>query len=398
MTALAANAPPHASRLSALAFAPVLAHALVSRLLFDMAFVLGALFKATGVNPDRDYPWPSLATINGHLAESATNYGDFGWYLLVSRRGYDPAPFVPDLEHNWAFFPLHPLLIRLFEQPGVQFLVGNVAFLASVALLFAYLRRAIDEKTATTAVLLMVYFPFSFSISQFRPETFLLMFSALALVLAQSGRRWDAALAAFVAGFAKPNAFLLSLLLLPEAWRERPRFDLRDAFSKLRPSTLVLLAAPAGGLVFMSLHLWGLTGEPLAWAKIQAAWGAKFLVVPQEHFQVLTTHPLLVGRGGWDPVLLNWAAFAAALVSIGLLLLKRRFVFAAYVALYVGLTFSNHGVFVIGKHLSTCFPAFVGLALLLKRDQVLQLVIILSAALLALNGVFGGLGFHFVRA
>lgn len=398
MTALEAHAPPVSLRRSALAFAPVMAHALASRLLFDFAFVLGATFKAAGFNPDRDYPLPNQATINGELAKSAVNYGDFGWYLQVAQRGYDPLPFTAAFEHNWAFFPLHPLMIRLIERPGVQFLAGHAAFFLAIGLLFAYLRRATDAKVASAAVLLVVYFPFSFAISQFRPETFLLLFSALALWLAQSGRRWDAAIAAAVAGLAKPNAFLLSLLLLPEAWRERPRLDLRDALAKLRPGTVVLLAAPASGLVFMSLHLWGLTGEALAWAKIQGAWGAKLFVTPMDHLRILTSDPQLVGRGGWDPFLFNWALLALALVGAAALALKRRFVFAAYVALYVGLTFSNHGVFVIGKHLSTCFPAFVGLALLLRREQALQVAIILSAALLTLNGAFGGLGFHFVRA
>lgn len=398
MTALAAHAPSASLRRSALAFAPMMAHALASRLLFDFAFVLGALFKAAGFNPDRDYALPSPASVNGQLAASATNYGDFEWYLQVSQRGYDAVPFTSAFEHNWAFFPLHPLMIRLVERPGFQFLAGHAAFFLSVGVLFAYLRRATDEKTATAAVLLLVYFPFSFAISQFRPETFLLLASALALWLAQSGRRWDAAIAAFVAGLAKPNAFLLSLLLLPEAWRERPRLSVRDALAKLSPSTLVLLAAPAGGLVFMSLHLWSLTGEPLAWARIQGAWGAKLFVTPLDHLRMLVDQPLMVGRGGWDPVLLNWTLLAAAVVSVGVLLITRRFVLAAYVAIYVGLTFSNHGVFVIGKHLSTCFPAFVGLALLLRREQALQVAILISAALLTLNGAFGGMGFHFVRA
>ncbi|MCC7268550.1 MAG: hypothetical protein IT546_14600 [Caulobacteraceae bacterium] len=376
----------------------MLAHALLSRVLFDLAFVFGAVFREQGLDPGRERPWPGLAAVIDHLAESAVSYGDFGWYRLVARRGYDAAPFAADMEHNWAFFPLHPLLIRLVERPELQFLAAHAAFLGSIGLLFAYLRRATDEKTATAAALLVAYFPFSFSISQFRPEPFLLFFSVLALWLAQRGRRWDAAIAAAVAGLAKPNAFLLSLLLLPEAWRRRPRLDLKDVLSQLRPSTIVLLAAPASGLVFMSLHLWGLTGDPFAWAKIQSAWGAKFLVTPGQHWRDLFAHPMLVGRGGWDPVLLNWLAFFAAALGLAALLAKRRFVFAGYVALYVGLTFSNHGVFVIGKHLSTCFPAFVGLALLLRREQLLQLAVILSAALLTLNGLFGGLGFLFVRA
>lgn len=398
MAALEEQAP-HLSTDRTLSTLPkVLAHALVSRLIFDLAFVLGAVLRGTTVGSGQNQPLPSLAEIGEHLAQSAVNYGDFGWYQLVARRGYDPGPFSAVVEHNWAFFPLHPLIIRLVEDPLSRMLTGHIAFLLSVALLFVYLRRAMDERTAEASILLLIYFPFSFAISQFRPETFLLLFSALALWLAQRGRRWDAAMAAGVAGLAKPNAFLLTLLLLPDAWRERPKLHVIDAIRKLRPSTLAVLVAPASGLIFMTLHLWVRVGDPLAWAKIQAAWGAKFLAEPWEQFHALMTAPLLVGRSGWDPVLLNWLVLFSAAAGVLMLLAKRRFIFAAYLALYVSLTFTNHGVHVMGKHLSTCFPAFVGLALLLRSDRALQYVTIVLAALLTLNGVFGGLGFFFVQA
>lgn len=398
MTALSATAPSLSRRWAALAFAPVLLHALASRLVFDLALVVGGVFKAAKFDPTRDYAWPSQGETAGRLAAGAVNYGDFDWYRSVIVRGYDRVPFDGSLEHNWAFFPLQPMMLRLVEAPAAQFLVGHLAFFAAVALLFAYLRRATDEPTATASIALMVWFPFSFTISQFRPETFLLLFSALALVLAQSGRRWDAAIAAGLAGLAKPNAFLLALLLLPEAWRERPRVSLRDALAKLSPSTLALLAAPASGLVFLTLYLWNITGEPLAWAKIQGAWGAKFLERPLEQAAALVTNPLIVGRGGWDPTVLHWTVLAAAAVATGYLVLRRRYVFALYIAGYVCLTFANHGVFAIGKHLSTCFPVFVGLALMLRGREGFALVLAGSAALLALNGVFAALGFNFVRA
>lgn len=381
-------------------------HGALSRLLFHGGFVLGTiLFSGPVANTERPLPRP-LSLVHA-LIESARNYGDFGWYGRVATRGYDAEPFSAATQRTWAFFPLHPLFIRMFEAGSLQFLVSQLAFFLTITLLYTYLSRNHSRSLAFNATLLFLYFPFSFSLSQFRPEAFLIFFSVLSLYLASCGRLWDSALAAAVAGLAKPNAFLLSILLLGH-YPGIPRFEPRHPMESLKeiwraaPSAfswkgLVMLAAPAAGVVFMSLHLHNLTGDYLAWAKIQAAWGGKFGQGAWDGVHQLITQPMVVGRGGWDPTLLHWGVFAVFTVAVGSLLWRRMYLFALYAVLYTAMTFSNFGVIVLGKHLSTCFPVFVGISLLTRNRQVLMAMVIFGAALLSLNGLFNGMNLDFTR-
>ena len=381
-------------------------HGALSRLLFHGGFVLGTiLFSGPVANAERPLPRP-LALAHA-LIESARNYGDFGWYGRVAARGYEAEPFSAAVQRTWAFFPLHPLFIRMFEAGSLQFLVSQLAFFLTITLLYMYLSRVHSKDLALKATILFLYFPFSFSLSQFRPEAFLILFSVLSLYLATCGRLWDSALAAAVAGLAKPNAFLLSILLLGH-YPGIPRFEPRHPVEGLKaiwraaPSAfswkgLIMLAAPTAGIAFMSLHLHNLTGDYLAWAKIQAAWGGKFGQGAWDGVHQLIIQPMVVGRGGWDPTLLHWAVFAVFVVAVGGLLWRRMYLFAIYTVLYTAMTFSNFGVIVLGKHLSTCFPIFVGISLLIRNHQVLIAMVALGAALLSMNGLFNGMNLDFTR-
>lgn len=111
--------------------------------------------------------------------------------------------------------------------------------------------------------------------------------------------------------------------------------------------------------------------------------------------QRLFTHPLLVGRAGWDPELLHWAVFVVALVATAALLRGRLYPHAAVVAGFVGITFVNFGVWMLGKHLAACFPLFLGLALVVRGRGAQAAYIAMSAALLATNGVFNALELRF---
>jgi hypothetical protein len=366
----------------------------LSRLVFGGAYLLAWTLQAQGLTtPEHDLPswralWPAL--VGG-----ARNFGDYDWYRSVAQWGYSQVPYDPATgQQNWAFFPLQGLADRLVPSPGWQFAAGFAAFAGAVILLGAYLRRVLPREDAKLITALVCWFPFSYTLSEFRPETFLFLFSMAALALAARGQRWDASLAAGVAGLAKPNAFLLSLLLLPHAGEGKPS-------SRWRPSLpgLAMLAAPATGLVFMSLWLWHATGDPLAWVKIQKTWGANLGVQPLTQLHDLFAHPQVVGRGGWDPILMHWILLAAAAVGIGALVAAGQWVFALYALLYIAMTVSNFGVYVLGKHLSTCFPVFVGWAMLLRgRPSLSQGALLSFAALLAVNGVFAGLGLYYVKA
>jgi hypothetical protein len=369
----------------------ILLHVLMSRALFFGASVLGSLLVGEPF-VNRDVALPDPKDLWAIIEASAINYGDFNWYGQIAGHGYDVAPFSADIQRNWAFFPLFPLIQRLVTAPAMMFWLPQLTFAAAMLMLSAYLRKTASSELARGATLLMIYFPFSYVLSQFRPEAFLLLFSVLALAAAQGGRPWLSAGSALAAGFAKPNAFLISLLLArhyPGGSWPRPSISVAG---------LAMLTAPGLGLAAMCLIMWTHTGDPLAWAKIQGAWGAAFGVTPWRAWLDLLDQPLVVGRGGWDPVLLNWLIFVGLLTAIVGLARRRMCDWVAFAALCGLFSFSNHAVFVLGKHLATCFPMFVGLAIVLPgRDRQTALLAVFVAALMTM-GLFNGARMAFTQA
>lgn len=359
-------------------------HIVLSRLIYLGGGFLGSVL-ATGPYYNNDIPVPSLGRLWTWMQGTAIAYGDIGWYGGVAKDGYAPGPFIPGLQLNWAFFPLFPGLMKIVTAPAAMFLVPQLVFAASLLLLHRYLKSQVDRPVGDLAVLLVAYFPFSYVLSQFRPEGLLLLLTVAALELARGGRTWAAAGAGLLAGFAKPNAFLTSLLLL------------RHADPRVRRNLLVL-GAPGVGIVVMCVWLWLRVGDPLAWAKVQGAWGAEFAVVPLRELGNLFRKPLLVGRGGWDPILLNWIIFGAHLAAVVALCRKRCWDWALFALLYAGLTFANQGVFTMGKHLATCIPLFVGMACWAKRPQQGVALLLACAAALVTMSLFNGAGMAFTEA
>lgn len=406
MTAITAQArrPVFARRLrpGPRSVAIALTHAALSRVIFHGAFLIGAALKAAQFRNDVEVPVPASGQLWRDLIRSILEYGDFSWYLSVSLRGYDRMTFSATEHHNWAFFPGFPLLIHILGQKGVALVVTQAAFFAAVWLLHDVIAALSDRRRARATLLLLVYFPMSYTVSEFRPETFLLFFMALALRLAQLERRWGSGLAGLAAGAFKPNAFLVSLLLwdgLPGGLKLDPRRWSSALAARLRDrpaATTFMLAAPLAGVVLLSLHLAALTGDPLAWVKIQRSWGADPGALVKQA-ALLVTHPVVIGREGWDFTMLNWAALALAAAGCASLLAARRWGWAVYVVLYASMTLVNFGVFTLGKHLATCFPMFLGLALLLRGRERTALLSLAFGAGLALNGLLNAMALDFTR-
>ena len=72
---------------------------------------------------------------------------DVNWYVGIAERGYEQISFNADVQRNWAFFPLFPLLLRLASYLTGEFVITGMAlshicfllalfFLHRVSLLF----------------------------------------------------------------------------------------------------------------------------------------------------------------------------------------------------------------------------------------------------------------------
>ena len=370
-------------------------NAIAARIVFLAPYVVTHALAPSGFANGADRPLPPLTTLLAVLGSSARSYIDFSWYRLVAKSGYVGSAYVPGQQSTIAFFPLQPALMRVVRGPALlEFAIGSAAFLLSARLVFAVFARTTSAPVAHRATLFLIYFPFSFCMAQFRPEAWLLLFGALATLLSLQGRPWLSAAAGMVAGLAKPNGIMVAALTgrawLPPEWRGAP---IPPPAREL--PTFAATAAPFVGVLVMAGLGAVYSGDALAFAKVQQAWLAAPILRPAEQAWRLVTHPLLVGRLGWDAELLHWAVLAVALLAIIALVRRRLYPHAMMCLGFVLLTFVNFGVWMLGKHLAACFPLFLGLALAVRGRGTQTAWIAVSASLLAANGVFNALELRF---
>ncbi len=229
--------------------------------------------------------WRRLFTVDMAYEVLVRNYRffDANWYVGIAADGYG------DLKET-AFFPLFPLLIRLFGEilpvgllaAGV--LVSNLAFFG---LLYGFVRLArldLDERAARRAVWLLGLYPTSFYFSAAYTEALFALFTVFSLYWMR-GRRWAwAGVAGGLAALTRNTGILLALPFLLEYWsslREggtRPKELLawKDARGRLG-NLLWAGAIGAGGLSYV-VFLWWRFGAPFAFANTQASFGRDSLM------------------------------------------------------------------------------------------------------------------------
>src|SRR4029079_11131383 len=126
-----------------------------------------------------------------HLVTSVFTQWDGLWYLEIVRHGY-PRSIPPDityfqLEARTAFFPMFPLVVRLFDHliPGGDTLAVlglNLVFGVAAMLVVGHLaRRLYDNDVAERAMVLFAVFPGSVVLSYAYAEALLILLAALCL-------------------------------------------------------------------------------------------------------------------------------------------------------------------------------------------------------------------------
>jgi hypothetical protein len=376
----------------------VMCHFVVSRAIFLGTFLVATIMFApigaqNQISRFDPIALPRLAAMRGIVEGTATSYGDFGWYSKIANDGYDAAPFTrhSGIQHDWCYFPAQAWLIPLVRGATFRFVLAMLLGLAGSLMTCVVMTQMFGLDVARRAMPYLLYFPFSYALTQFRPETLLFFFFALALLMRGPLATWRGSLAVslvalLAAGFCKPNGFLLAIFWSPEAL---------VALRTRRPSAgLFAAAAPCLGIVVMSVWMYALTGAPLAWAQGQWAWGAELIGTPLRQINTLFSQPMLVDRYGWDPILLDWLVWAGMWVSVVLLAVHRQFLAAIFLLATSLVSFVNFGVWVQGKHLVTVFAYFAGLAYVRLPHAVHAGAIAVLAALLASAGLLAGAGFH----
>lgn len=222
--------------------------------------------------------------------------GDSRWYVDIVTHGYQPASQPPNYikEHNWAFFPLYPLLVFLLTKifPGLR--VAAVALLFNQVIFFLFMvvaskyylitRSGNKQLVAPSAqlkltapLLFLLTFGFgSFYFQVLLPEVLLALLVAVSFLLLRQRRFWAASLVAAAASASAISGVILGLVIVGNylfitGKKHSPR-RLQRAWLALGMLTL-----STAGCWLYSLYLYFWLGSPFAWLKAQAAWGREVI-------------------------------------------------------------------------------------------------------------------------
>ncbi|HEY0003506.1 MAG TPA: mannosyltransferase family protein, partial [Pyrinomonadaceae bacterium] len=306
---------------------------------------------------------PRLALKGSVILENASRamvYADGLWYVNIAFKGYERQPFEASQEHNWAFFPLYPLLLHLAAQvTGEYALTGaalsNIFLLLALVLLHKTVRAfGYDEGCADRTSFYVAAFPASYFFSLPVTESLFLFLSVGSFFAAKRGRWWLGGLLGALSSATRAAGILLFPALLLLYWQTHRGRDF------WRRELLGLMLAPLGLAAFM-LYLYLITGNALAFLQVQAAWGHRAGFFLRPLFDYLL-NPLEVSVR-WDFRLLNFAAATLALVC-GLLLLKRsEWALSLYTLASVIVPLSAMMLQSNARYVATIFPVFLMLAL-----------------------------------
>ncbi len=321
------------------------------------------------------------------------------WYMDIVRNGY-PTSIPPNVtyfvdEARAAFFPLFPLLGRMFDRvfPGgdsLAVLVMNTILGLVAIVLFALIAEQLyGERVARRTATFAALFPGSFVLTFAYSEALFLALAAACLFMLMN-EEWTAAgvFAAFATA-TRPNGVALVVACAVAALfaiRERRDWS----------SLAAVLLAPVGFITFQ-VWLGQHTGESGAWFRVQReAWGegASFgLTAVRNTVEAI-----------WQPMTsptdtITALSFAATIILLVLAWkAKMPWVLTSYSWAIVALMLAPATVTARPRFLFTAFPLLIGAARWYEdrheRDETIwpSTLAACGAGLAALTGLYGVFG------
>ena len=389
--ALPLASPPLTRTLPIVAFAFLLSRAIIFAIWF------GVLQYPTPAVDGEANAWePKLVlTAPGFgdaLAGLVRTY-DASWYATIAEHGYDPGPFDANVQHNWAFFPLHPLLWRAASAVTGEFaltgiLLANLYFFVALIVVHrVVLALDFDTATADRAVLALALFPVSYFFALPWTESLFLLLSA-SCFLAAIRERWGLAglLAALAAVTRVSGLFLLPALAIL-LWRARGRSS--------PVAWLTLAMAPLAFAAF-AWHLHAVTGDALAFVHIQSTFARPAQPTAAAIEWAFRRWDWIIE--GWNFRWLNAAAMLAGLVAAIWLARRRQFALAAFLALGLAAPLNTATVMSGARYAIGLFPFAIALGAWTSHRRVEIAFWSISSALLALMTALYAEGVNFAGA
>jgi len=353
------------------------------------------------------YPTPSAQTEPNwwepKLVLTAPGFGDSlgglvrfydaSWYATIAEHGYDAGPFDASAQHNWAFFPLQPLVWRAASAVTGEFALTGIA-LANLCFLIALtvvhrVTLALDfaPPIADRTVLALALFPVSYFFALPWTESLFLLLSASCFLAALRERWWLAGVLAALASITRLNGLFLLAAIAILLWQARDRVP--------RTTWLALALAPLAFAGFAA-HLYAVTGDALAFVHIQSAFARPAHPTSEAIEWAIRRWDWVIE--GWNFRWLNAGAMLAGIVAAAWFARKRRLACAVFLALGLAAPLGTATVMSGARYAIGLFPFAIALGAWTKNRYVELALWTASAALLALMSACYALGINFAGA
>lgn len=306
---------------------------------------------------------------------------DAGWYVGIAANGYERQPFDDAREHNWAFFPLFPLLLGFFGRfTGEYGLTGSI--LSSLLFLFALvqLHRLVLEfgyetDDAQRTVFYLAAFPTSYFFSLPFTESLFLLLSVSCFLAAQRDAWWLAGLFGGLAASTRVTGLCLFPALALLYWQRH---------RTIKVNVLTLLLIPAGTVPYM-IFLYRITGNAFAFLDVQVAWGHSLGFFLRPLWEYLKSPFNLNLR--WDFRFLNFLVALLGLACGAVFLKRKQWTLATYTLLCIILPLSAMQLQSMTRYSMIAFPIFFLLAeagRTQRADQIIRTVFVFVLAVMTL--------------
>lgn len=314
-----------------------------------------------------------------------TQGADSLWILNIARAGYEKERFNTTIQHTWAYFPLYPLVLRTVAMvTGDLALTGIVLssaffFFALILLYRTVIAFGYDPAVADRTVFYLAAFPASYFFSLSQTESLFLLLTVACFYAARRERWWLAGLCGALASATRLAGVFLLVPLAVMYWQ-----SMRAGNRRLKADVASLLLVPLGLIAFM-IYLKSITGNALAFADIQVAWGhdpgvfwRPLLAYLREPFRVSVR---------WDFRLFNFAAAMMTLICSVILLKRRQWAFALYSFVCILVPLSYQATLQsIARYSMVIFPVFIVLAWAgrsPRMDQIIRTIFIVLLSLMS---------------
>ncbi|HEX2273994.1 MAG TPA: hypothetical protein VHG90_08990, partial [Acidimicrobiales bacterium] len=285
---------------------------------------------------------------------------DTSWYLSIAEHGYRPEPLEGALA-NYGFFPLYPLLARwvgwTVGGPYIGgLIVSNAAFLVACVYLYRLVALDDDAETARRTVKYLFAAPAAFLFSAMLSESLYLALVVMCFYFARVRQWWAVGLLGFLLALSRAPGFLV---VVPLLWMylEQRGFSLRRI--RLDVLWLTLLPAAVGAFILFN---WDLTGDPLAFARIQlTGWGHHLQNPFTALWRAVTGGDAVLSFNGW------YMIGVLVLILLSLRTMETAYGFFAIISALTPLLYSVPGGSMT-RYTVVIFPLYI-VAARLTRDR-----------------------------